>query len=109
LKSKKNARKYQKLYQDKWDSSRWESGYKDYIMRRGLVFKFDQNRHMIDGLLKTENAKLVERSDKDPYWGGFLPNSLNKLGKFLMELRENIKCENAIYLNENGIEKIYLK
>jgi len=77
-------------------------------MRRALVFKFDQNRHLIDELLKTGNAKLVERSERDAYWGGFLPNSLNKLGNFLMELRENIKSENFIYLNGNNLEKIYI-
>ncbi len=106
--SKKTARKYQNVFEGKWDSARWEGSYKDFIMRRGLVFKFNQNRNLIDGLLSTGKAKLVERSERDSYWGGLLPNSLNKLGNYLMELRENIKNEKAIYLEGTELEKIYL-
>lgn len=104
--AKKTARKYQSEFEGQWDLKRWEDGYKDTIMRRGLVYKFDQNRNMIEGLLSTGNAYLVERSPKDPYWGGLLPDSLNKLGNFLMELRDNIKNESAIYLDGTGLEKI---
>ena len=108
MKSKKSARKYQEQFKGIWDHDRWENGYKDKIMKRGLVFKFDQNRNLIAPLLHTGNAKLVERSDKDAYWGGLLPDSLNKLGNFLMELRENIKNEKSISLSESGLEKINL-
>ena len=75
-------------------------------MRRGLVYKFSQNRDLLERLLATGNAKLVERSDKDPYWGGLLPNSLNKLGNFLMELRDNFVRDNAIYLEGCDLERI---
>lgn len=103
---KRAARKYEKEFEGKWQKQRWENGYKDYVMRRALVYKFSQNRDMLERLVATGNAKLVERSDRDPYWGGLLPNSLNKLGNFLMELRDNYVRDNAIYLDGCDIERI---
>ena len=54
-------------------------------MRRGLMYKYSQNRGMFDYLMATGNKRLVEESYQDPYWGGMLPGSLNKLGNFLIE------------------------
>jgi predicted NAD-dependent protein-ADP-ribosyltransferase YbiA (DUF1768 family) len=74
-------------------------------MKRGLVFKFSQNRHLLDELMKTGNSKLVERSPKDPYWGGFLPDSKNKLGQFLAEVRDNYAKEGKIFAEGTDLEK----
>lgn len=77
-------------------------------MKKGLVYKFSQNRNLIDVLLDTGDAKLIERSPKDPYWGGLLPDSLNKLGDFLMQLRDNIRNNKIIYIEGSGLEPIKL-
>jgi predicted NAD-dependent protein-ADP-ribosyltransferase YbiA (DUF1768 family) len=44
-------------------------------------------------LIETGDAKLVEDSDVDKYWGGWLEGSENMLGKLLMELRDKLKAE----------------
>lgn len=75
-------------------------------MRRGLMFKFSQHRDMLDRLMLSGNKRLVEESYKDPYWGGMLPDSKNKLGDFLAELRDNYKNINKIYLSDCGLEAI---
>lgn len=75
-------------------------------MRRGLMFKFSQQRAMLDRLMLSGNKRLVEESYKDPYWGGMLPDSKNKLGDFLFELRDNYKNTNKIYLSDCGLDAI---
>lgn len=60
-------------------------------MRFGIFAKFTQNLDLKEKLLSTEDAKLIEDSPKDPYWGGSLENSRNRLGELLMELRENLR------------------
>lgn len=93
----------------KWQKEKWENGHKDYIMKRGLVYKFSQNKDLLERLLQTGNKKLVERSDKDSYWGGLLPESLNKLGIFLAELRDNYNKDKLIYIEGSGLDKIKLE
>jgi predicted NAD-dependent protein-ADP-ribosyltransferase YbiA (DUF1768 family) len=78
-------------------------------MRRGLMYKYSQNRGMFDYLMATGNKRLVEESYQDPYWGGMLPGSLNKLGNFLIELRNNYRETNRIYLSDCGLVEISLK
>jgi hypothetical protein len=46
-KCKKLSKKYQEEYKDKFDSDKWNSYYKDEILKKGLVFKYDQNRDLI--------------------------------------------------------------
>lgn len=75
-------------------------------MRRGLMLKFSQNVDLLKRLLETGEKKLVEESYKDPYWGGMLPDSKNKLGDFLVELRENYKKMGKVYLSDCGFEPI---
>ena len=57
-------------------------------MIKGIHFKFEQNPDLLAKLLATGDAKLVEDSDVDMYWGGSLPGSKNVLGKMLMQFRE---------------------
>ena len=75
-------------------------------MKRGLVFKFSQNKDLLDRLMLTGNKKLVERSPKDPYWGGLLPNSMNKLGNFLAELRDNYAKEGKVFIEGSDLDKV---
>ena len=107
-KCKKLARKYaNEILVDKWNKKRWEEEhYKDYIMKKGLTFKFSQHKDMLKVLISTGDKKLVERSEKDPYWGGLLPNSLNKLGNMLMEIRENYKKTKTIFIEGSKLEPI---
>lgn len=68
----------------------WEE-VKDNIMQRGILAKFTQNEKLKKLLLKTENAKLVENSPTDDYWGtGKNGKGKNKLGKLLMSLRTDL-------------------
>lgn len=48
---------------------------------------------MRENLIGTGEAVLIEDSERDSYWGGVLPNSLNMLGKLLMELRSELQLE----------------
>jgi predicted NAD-dependent protein-ADP-ribosyltransferase YbiA (DUF1768 family) len=75
-------------------------------MRRGLMLKFSQNVDLLKRLLETGEKRLVEESYKDPYWGGMLPDSKNKLGDFLFELRENYKKIGKVYLSDCEFEPI---
>ena len=77
-------------------------------MRRGLMFKFSQHEAMLERLMISGNKRLVEESYKDPYWGGMLPDSKNKLGDFLVELRDNYRKNNKIFLSDCGLDAIEL-
>jgi len=103
---KKAARAYEKEFEGVWEREQWNNGRKDYIMRRGLMLKFSQNLDLLKRLLETGNKRLVEESYKDPYWGGMLPDSKNKLGDFLAELRDNFNQTGNIYLSNCGFEAI---
>jgi predicted NAD-dependent protein-ADP-ribosyltransferase YbiA (DUF1768 family) len=75
-------------------------------MKRALVLKFSQNKDMLDKLLETGNARLVEASQKDPYWGGMLPDSKNRLGNMLAELRDNYRKDRKVYIEGSGLEPV---
>ena len=62
-------------------------------MKTGLRMKLDQNKDVLDVLLSTENAHLVEDSPTDYYWGGAVEGSKNKLGELLMELRDEYQTK----------------
>ena len=62
-------------------------------MRKALFLKFTQNSLAKSVLIDTGNAILKEDSKTDLFWGGALPNSKNRLGVLLMELREILKSE----------------
>jgi predicted NAD-dependent protein-ADP-ribosyltransferase YbiA (DUF1768 family) len=75
-------------------------------MKRGLVYKFSQNPDLLKRLLETGDAKLVEDSNKDPYWGGVLPDSKNRLGALLKELRDNYLKTKTVYIDGSGLEPL---
>jgi N-glycosidase YbiA len=71
---------------DDWDERRVS------VMIRGLCAKFMQHKDLRQKLLDTGDAVLVENSPRDWYWGiGKDGKGKNKLGKFLMILRDQIR------------------
>src|SRR5574341_1940137 len=64
----------------------WEA-IRDDVMRKAVLAKFTQHPALRDLLLSTDDARIVERSDKDSYWGdGPDGQGLNRLGEILMEV-----------------------
>ena len=71
-----------KLRRD-WDSV------KVAVMREALQAKFSQHEDLARLLQATGDAKLVEHTENDDYWGdGGDGSGSNMLGRLLMELRE---------------------
>ncbi len=65
----------------------WESA-KVGVMRDALVAKFTQHDELRALLLSTGNAKLVEHTENDSYWGdGGDGKGRNMLGRLLMDVR----------------------
>ena len=68
----------------------WES-VKVSVMREALLAKFEQHPQLRDLLLSTADAKLVEHTERDDYWGdGGDGSGRNMLGQLLMELRRTL-------------------
>jgi ribA/ribD-fused uncharacterized protein len=73
----------------------WES-VKEDVMRRALRAKFEQHARLRRILLGTEDAKLVEHTANDHYWGdGGTGSGLNRLGELLMELRADLRSRST--------------
>jgi ribA/ribD-fused uncharacterized protein len=69
----------------------WES-VKDSLMREAVRAKFEQHQELRDRLLATGEAKIVEHTDRDSYWGdGGDGSGRNMLGIILVEVREAIR------------------
>lgn len=69
----------------------WEE-IKDEVMKKALIAKFSQWQDLKDLLISTGNATLIEHTKNDSYWGdGGNGSGKNKLGRLLMEIREEIK------------------
>lgn len=68
----------------------WES-VKDNIMRKAVLAKFSQYDELKALLLSTGDAKIVEHTDNDDYWGdGGDGKGKNKLGQILMSVRKEL-------------------
>lgn len=68
----------------------WES-VKNDIMSKALYAKFTQYQELREALLNTNNAKIIEHTINDSYWGdGGDGNGKNMLGLLLMELRKKL-------------------
>ena len=66
----------------------WEA-MKDNVMRDAVLQKFSQHSNLIELLLGTGSAKLVEHTENDSYWGdGGNGSGKNRLGLILMEVRD---------------------
>lgn len=71
----------------------WESVKID-LMRKALYAKFKSNEQIKQVLLSTKDAKIVENSPRDYFWGcGSNKKGLNKLGLLLMETRDKLRKE----------------
>ena len=75
----------QKLRND-WESVKVE------VMRKALRAKFSQHAELKTLLLSTGDAKLVEHTANDSYWGdGGDGRGRNMLGQLLMQVREELR------------------
>ena len=76
---------------------------KDNIMIIGLFAKFTQNKDLYHKLLSTGNSEIVEYSPVDKYWGTYWDiKGQNKLGKYLMKIRNCLK----LYKREDLLDTI---
>ena len=68
----------------------WEQ-VKDDIMREALAAKFGAHLELRSLLLETGEARLIEHTANDRYWGdGGHGTGKNRLGELLMELRARL-------------------
>ena len=71
----------------------WESA-KVSIMREAVLAKFEQHEQLRALLLSTGDAKLVEHTENDDYWGdGGDGSGRNMLGQILMDVRRELREE----------------
>lgn len=71
----------------------WES-VKDQVMLEALRAKFSQHEDLKAILLGTGDAKLVEHTTNDSYWGdGGDGSGKNRLGQLLMQVREELRTQ----------------
>ena len=69
----------------------WES-VKVGVMRAAVLAKFTQHAELRALLLSTGDAKLVEHTENDDYWGdGGDGSGKNMLGRILMQVRESLR------------------
>lgn len=68
----------------------WEE-VKDGVMREAVLAKFQQHSDLLSLLLSTGDAKLIEHTRNDSYWGdGGDGSGLNMLGQILMDVRREL-------------------
>ena len=71
--------------------SDWED-IKDEVMFKALAAKFTQHKDLYDLLISTEDALIVEHTEKDRYWGdGENGRGKSMLGNLLMRLRDQLR------------------
>jgi len=69
----------------------WEA-VKDDVMRQAVRAKFDQHPDIRAVLLGTGSETLIEAARNDNYWGsGPDGTGKNRLGKVLMEIRDELR------------------
>lgn len=69
----------------------WES-VKVSVMRKAVRAKFAQHDDIREVLLSTADAKIVEHTENDDYWGdGGDGSGKNMLGHILMQVREELR------------------
>lgn len=71
----------------------WESA-KVNVMRQAVMAKFTQHEDLRQLLLATGDAKLIEHTENDDYWGdGGDGSGKNMLGRILMDIRQVLRSE----------------
>lgn len=69
----------------------WESVKVD-IMRQAVLAKFTQHEDLRTLLLATGDARIVEHTENDAYWGdGGDGTGQNMLGRILVDIRERLR------------------
>lgn len=69
-----------------WDSARVG------IMQHAVLAKFTQHAELRELLISTGEARIVEHTENDDYWGdGGDGRGQNKLGQVLMRVREMLR------------------
>lgn len=69
----------------------WEK-VKNSVMFDAVRAKFTQHKDLKELLLSTGDAKIIEHTVKDNYWGdGGNGNGKNMLGKILMKIRKELE------------------
>ncbi|QDU97792.1 NADAR family protein [Lignipirellula cremea] len=69
----------------------WESA-KVNVMREAVFAKFTQHEELRELLLSTGDAKIVEHTENDDYWGdGGDGRGKNMLGRVLMDVRQALR------------------
>jgi ribA/ribD-fused uncharacterized protein len=80
----------------------WER-VKEDVMRRALAAKFAQHADARAVLLSTGDDTLIEAAPRDYYWGcGTRGTGKNRLGLLLMELRTNLRTQQASESGHSG-------
>ena len=65
---------------------------RDEVMTKAVTEKVRQHEVIKNLLLSTKDAELIEHTTNDHYWGdGGDGTGLNRLGKILMEIRQQLK------------------
>lgn len=73
--------------------SDWEKVKKD-VMFDAVYYKFKQNNNILQKLLNTGSARIVEATVKENYWGcGPNNDGQNNYGKILVKVREKLRKE----------------
>lgn len=68
-----------------WDHKR------DNVMLEAVRAKFTQHEDLAALLISTGDAKLIEHTENDSYWGdGRDGSGKNRLGKILMKVRDEL-------------------
>lgn len=71
----------------------WESA-KGNVMREAVLAKFTQHEELRELLLATGDAKIIEHTANDNYWGdGGDGKGKNMLGRILMDVRAKLREE----------------
>lgn len=69
----------------------WES-VKVEVMRKAVRAKFRQHADLRELLVSTGDAKIVEHTDNDSYWGdGGDGSGKNMLGRILVQVRDELR------------------
>jgi N-glycosidase YbiA len=66
---------------------------KDRIMHEAVHAKFTQHPALGALLLGTGEARIIEHTRRDRYWGDGDGSGLNKLGQILMRVRDELRAE----------------
>ena len=105
LRRAKSAREVAQMGRDRNRPFRkdWEK-VKDSIMLEALKAKVDQHQDVREILLSTGDCTLIEHTKNDSYWAdGGDGSGLNKLGEFLMEIRNKLPQYSPIFFEPQWI------